>query len=302
MNTLFTSLRRYPFQNLAIFLILATCLFLFALTLFSSVYLSGFLNYVEGKPQVTLFFNPKTTEEQITSIKQTLEASQKVSAIRYIDKNDALNIYTKDIGNDPILIDIVRTADILPPSLEVFAKEPRFLDEIAAYANTEKTIEKVQFQKDIVDRLFSITKSVRIGSIIFLGFITFVTMVILTLITSYKVAYKREEIRLMLLLGAEIGFVKRPFFKESVFLAGLSTMFVSSILLCSGLYLFKKYQEQLNNLPQLYIQLPYIGSVTIWPLTYSSVSVFFVLLLVFSLFLSIIATNLGVGKYVKTRS
>jgi cell division protein FtsX len=60
------------------------------------------------------------------------------------------------------------------------------LPEIAEYLKKQPGVDEVVFQKDIVNQLITITNVLRITAILFFGFLMFMTIVILIVITSFK--------------------------------------------------------------------------------------------------------------------
>ncbi|MFA6390694.1 MAG: permease-like cell division protein FtsX [Patescibacteria group bacterium] len=144
MKDIWTSIRRTPYQSLSAFLILFFTLFLTLILFVSLTFLYGTLNYLETKPQVTVYFQTKTPETQIFKVREELMNSGKVLNIKYISKNEAFNIYKQLNKDNSLLLEMV-SADILPPSLEIFAKKPVFLPEIAEYLKKQGDIDEVQY-------------------------------------------------------------------------------------------------------------------------------------------------------------
>ena len=101
MKDIWTSIRRTPYQSLSAFLILFFTLFLTLILFVSLTFLYGTLNYLETKPQVTVYFQTKTPETQIFKVREELMNSGKVLNIKYISKNEAFNIY-KQLNKDKI--------------------------------------------------------------------------------------------------------------------------------------------------------------------------------------------------------
>jgi cell division transport system permease protein len=125
MNEIIKSIKRTPYQSLAIFLILFFTLFLSTIIFISLTFFYSFLNYVETRPQVTVYFQNKASTEQIFKLRDELVSSGKVLSIKYISKGEAFKIY-KDLNKDnPLLLEMV-TSDILPASLEIYAQKPYF--------------------------------------------------------------------------------------------------------------------------------------------------------------------------------
>src|SRR3990167_6840727 len=201
MNEIFTSIRRTPHQSLAAFLILFFTLFLSTLMLLSLSFLYGLLGYVETKPQVTVYFQTSTNQDQIFKIRSKLMNSGKVMSIKYISKEDAFKIYKQLNKDNPLLLEMV-TADILPASLEIYAKKPAFLPELADFLKKEAGVDEVNFQKDILDRLLTLTDILRKTTIIFFSFLMFLPILVLTTTSLFKISLKKDEIELLRLLGA----------------------------------------------------------------------------------------------------
>ena len=94
-------------------------------------------------------------------IKANLQATNLVSEVKYISKEEALKLY-KDLNkSDPLLLEAV-TANMLPASIEVSAKNPADLKPIADLLKTQPDIEDVRFAEDIVSRLAVWTRSMRL--------------------------------------------------------------------------------------------------------------------------------------------
>ncbi|MGC8944040.1 MAG: hypothetical protein ACP5KX_08065, partial [Caldisericia bacterium] len=71
---------------------------------------------------------------------------------------------------------------------------------IAEYLKKQAGVDEVQFQKDIIDRLLTLTNILRIISLVFFVFLVITTGIILITTTSFKIALKKEEIELLKLI------------------------------------------------------------------------------------------------------
>ena len=99
------------------------------------------LKYFEGKPQITVYFQDKTSEDVIHTLENELTATGKTVSIKYLTKDDALALYREQNKSDPLLLEMV-TADILPASLEVSATEPNFLSDLEEVIKKRKELKK----------------------------------------------------------------------------------------------------------------------------------------------------------------
>src|SRR3989344_2203691 len=297
MNEIFTSIRRTPHQSLAAFLILFFTLFLSTLMLLSLSFLYGLLGYVETKPQVTVYFQTNTHEGEIFKIRDKLMNSGKVMSIKYVSKEDAFKIYKQLNKDNPLLLEMV-SADILPASLEIFAKKPVFLPELADFLKKEAGVDEVNFQKDILDRLLTLTDILRKTTIIFFSFLMFLAILVLTTTTLFKIALKKDEIELLRLLGASNFYIKKPFLLEAI-LFGLTASVGSFVIILSILlYLKPFFESYLKDISQLTLSI-FVYKLTVWPLNLTFLSLAFSLSLLFGVGIAIFATLLATQKYLK---
>lgn len=295
MRQLFTALRRTPFQSLAVFSSLFLTLFLSLLLLFCLNFLYGLLGYVESRPQVTIYFQNEASETSIMKVKTDLEKTGMVESIKYISKNDAFKLY-KDLNKDnSLLLDMV-TPDILPASLEIFAKKPTYLPRIADMLNKVTGKDEVNFQKNVVDKLLSLTSIIRTMSLTFFIFLMGTTIIILMTITHFKVALQKDEIELLRLMGASAGYVRRPFMNQALFLGFISSTIVFSLFggILYGLY--PSIQGYLRGISSLSVDLgPY--QLTVWPLSPLYAGSLYLLLTAFGMGIAALSTYFATHKY-----
>jgi cell division transport system permease protein len=216
MRDFLISIKRTPFQSAASFLVLFFSLFLTFFLLFSLAFFEGILAYLETRPQIIAYFQPKTNENEIFKIRDELVSSGKVLSIKYTNQKEAFENYKKMNQDNPLLLEMV-SADILPPSLEIYAKKPIFLPQIAEYLKKQPSIDEVQFQKDILERLLTLTSILRKVSFSFFGYLFLMTTAVLVALSHFKLALKKEEIELLSLLGASSILHSKTIFKRISF-------------------------------------------------------------------------------------
>jgi len=202
MKNFFISIKRTPFQSAASFLVLFFSLFLTLFLFITLAFSESLLSYIETRPQITVYFQPKTNENEIFKIRDELNNSGKILSIKYINQKQAFEIYKQMNKDNPLLLEMV-SADILPPSLEIYAKKPIFLPQIAEYLKKQASVDEVQFQKDILDRLLTLTSILRKISLTFFIYLFLMTTTVLIAITHFKIALKKDEIDFLILIFKE---------------------------------------------------------------------------------------------------
>ncbi len=297
MSDIITSIRRTPYQSFAALLVLFFTLFLSMVLFVSTSFLQGLLQYVDTRPQVTAYFEVKTPESEIFRIREELMNSKKVLSLEYISKQQAYEIYKSLNKDNPLLLEMV-SSDILPPSLEIYALKPEYLPQIAEFLQKEPAVEEVNFQKDIIDRLLTLTNVLRKTSTIFFVYLILMATVVLTTTTLFKIALKRDEIELQRLLGASTWYIKKPFLLEGMLL-GLTGAVVSFVLLLGILlYLSPFLGGYLRGIPDLSLSIVSL-KLTVWPLNPVFMAVTLGIATLFGVGIATVANLLATEKYLK---
>lgn len=297
MNELLTSLRRTPYQTLTAFSVLFFTLFLTLILFVSLSFLHGLLAHLETKPQVTVYFQTKTSENHIFKIREELVNSGKVASIKYINQQEAYKIYRELNKDNPLLLEMV-SSDILPPSLEVYAKKPLFLPEIAEYLKKQADIDEVQFQKDIFDSLLALTGTVRKISLIFFSYLIVMSIIVLTTTIMFKVTLKKDEIELQRLLGATNFHIQKPYLKEGILLGFAASVSSFIILTLIILYLNPFLNSYLKGISNLSLDLIFY-QLTVWPINPIFMMIVFLLAFLFGSTISVISSLIATKKYLK---
>jgi len=175
------------------------------------------LKYFETRPQINGFFQIDLTpsSDQVNLITSHLTNTGLVESVRYISKEDALKIY-KDLNqNDPLLTEAV-TANLLPASVEISAKNPRDLKQLADILKKEPGIEDVRFAEDVVGTLNRWISSIRTTGAVLVGIHIFITFTVILLVVGIKVSGRRDEISLLQLVGATPAYISAPFIFEGI--------------------------------------------------------------------------------------
>ncbi len=227
MNTALKNIRRSPYQALAA--VSMTGLTVFIVALFALVTLASnlILTTFETKPQVIAYLNDDVKQEEVNSLINSLTSTGLVKSAAYVSKQEALEIYKKSVGNDPLLLGTVTdlgiiTADVLPASVEITAKSPddfktlvAILEKSAIVSTTPSGQKEIDFPQDIVSELTAWTKAIRTAGLILAAILIFNSVITIMIIISMKIASRRYEIGTMKLLGAKGSFILKPYLIES---------------------------------------------------------------------------------------
>lgn len=254
-KTSWQNIRRSPYQALAAILVMTLTFLVVSFFTFILLGSSKIINYFESKPQVTAFFKDEAKQEDINALEDNLNSTGKVASMKFVSKQQALEIYKQQNKNDPLLLDLV-TADILPASLEISTIKIDDLASISEILKRSPLVQEVIFQKDIVSTLVSWTTAARrIGAGLVVG-LSLVSVFIIITIIGIKISQKRQDIEIMRLIGATSWYVRWPFLFEGMFYAVVGAFIAWAVASSALLYATPLLSSFLRGIPLFPI--PYV--------------------------------------------
>lgn len=278
-------IRRSPYQAFAAVSIMTLTFLVSGLFFILSVGSTVILRYFEQKPQIIVFFKDTKKEVDIKTLADRLKTMEKIASIKYVSKEEALDIYKEQFKKDPLLLEMV-SAEILPASIEVSAIEIEYLPEIVNELRQESDIQEIVFPEDVVDLLVSWTtvfRSIGIGLVIFVGLVSLFN--VMTVI-GMKIALKREEIEILQLVGATHWYIRLPFIYEGIIYGIFGAMM--SWLTIVGLLIYGT-----PSLTTLFEGIP------LFPIPQLFYLFFLVFMVVAGCMLGILASTLAINRYLK---
>ena len=239
-------------------------------------------NYIKENVGVSLILEDNIKKVDRFQLQKNLDASPWVKSSRFLSKDEAAKILESDLGEDFISF---LGFNPLSASIEVFLKAEYASEQnfIALEKEIEgnEIIKEIIIQKDLID---SINSNVRKLSLILVSFCVLLLIVAIALINNtirLTVYSKRFIIRTMKLVGATNSFVRKPFLRSGL-IQGVFSGLIGVILLISVLFSLHKEMPELLVLQDMY-----------------TIVLIFVGILLFGVLMSVIVTNIAVGKYLK---
>ncbi len=281
---------RSPYQSFLVVMVLGFAFFLISSFATLSFVSQRVLIFFEAQPQVIAYLKDSAEQEEVDDLILRLKNTGMVEEIIYVSKEDALKIYQEANKDSPLLLEMV-TAEILPASIEVSALKIEYLKEIADILTKEEIVsvseggrKEIDFAENIAESLKEWTKAIRqvgIGGGILLISQTLLLMVV---ITSMKIALRKDEVEILKLLGASSWQARSPFLVEGIIYGVLGTF-----LGFGGMYL------ALSQLGKTLIDFSFFADIGVFPISQE-----FLLILLggLTLFSSLIC---GLGSYIATR-
>ncbi len=235
-----TNFWRNRWLSLASTLVMTLTLLIITLFVVMTIVIGKTTDRIKAKMDISVYFKDSATTEEISDLQETLAARSDIKEVKYISKEEALQIWNERQKNLRIKELITEEENPLPRSLAIKAQDPSQLDDVADFLAAEKNtpiIHQISYEenKQIIDKLLAITAFIKQMGGIFSG--VFILISILVILNTIRLAIfsRREEIEIMRLVGASDRFIRVPFVVEGV-LYGFLACILAMLLMWMGIF------------------------------------------------------------------
>ncbi|MCC2631130.1 MAG: cell division protein cell division transport system permease protein, partial [Candidatus Paceibacter sp.] len=219
----FINFWRNGYVSLASMLVMVLTLFVIGSIIFTNVMLTASLAQIKDKVDINVYFVTAAQEQDVLSIKQSIEALPEVKLVTYTSREQALADFKARHQNDQYTLQALDELQDNPlgATLNIKAKEPSQYGSIVTFLNSKNIaekagvplIDKINYNqnKTAIDTLSRmIDAGQKIGLFLTIAFV--VISIIITFNTIRLAIYSsREEISIMRLVGASSKYVRGPF-------------------------------------------------------------------------------------------
>lgn len=223
IRTGFFNFWRNSTVSFASVLVMMITLMVIGFIIFSGAVLDRSLAELRSKVDINVTFIPSANEEDILSIKHSLESLSEVSLVTYVSREDALTTFKERHKNDQSILSALDELGENPLGavLNVKAKDPSQYGSVADFLEGNSAlstsgvsiIDRVNYyqNKVAIDKLTEIINAAdRMGFALtlFLGLISVLIAFNTIRLTIY---ISKEEISVMRLVGASTSYIQGPF-------------------------------------------------------------------------------------------
>lgn len=254
------------------------------------------VNSVESEVNITAYVADSASQDDINSVEDWIKGLDGVSSVTFTSKDQALENFKKSMASSPEIVDQLDGQNPLPASIDIELSDPQKVESVADQIKNNDTFKKIcdntsdpsdslKYGKQTVERLFSLTNSIRVIGIALIVLMVFISFVFINNTIRLAILSRRREIAIMRLVGASNGFIRGPFLMEGALNALIGTALA---ILCL---------ELIRNLamPQLTNALMWLPVTLDWSV-YLGI---YLSLLVFGLVIGCLGALLAMRRYLK---
>jgi cell division transport system permease protein len=260
-------------------------LFLLGLIVLLLLAANNFSIFVKENLTIDVVLSDDMKVDQIKKLQNALSTAAYVKSVHYVSKEEAAELLTKDLGQDP---EELLGFNPLPSLLEVKLKsEYATVDSIRKIEKEiqrmSTNIREIQYRKELMQ---TVNENMRYIGLLLLGLVVLLLLISYVLISNtirLMIYSKRFLIHTMKLVGATNRFIIAPFVRSTVF-SGIIAACISALLILWLIY---------------YISGDTVNFIEL--MGWNTLAIVFLSVLVFGVVISMIATWLAVKKYLRMR-
>lgn len=238
VRTGFVNFFRNASLAIAAMAVMVVTLTIILLSLVVNTTLTGTINQITEKIDVSVYLTDQITPEERTNFIARIEQQSVVSGTEYLSKQDALEAYKKEnVGNEELLLAINQTDNPLPATIRVKLVDLDRVEEVRTFLE-KKENKRLQSEapsysgdrKEAIDKISHAANLLqRVGII---GVVLFAIISVLIIFNTIQMAIfnRRDEISIMRLLGANTWYIRGPFVVESIMYGVISGVISVAII------------------------------------------------------------------------
>ncbi|KXK26427.1 MAG: Cell division protein FtsX [candidate division WS6 bacterium OLB20] len=233
-------------------LIMTLSLFIASVFLMLAYTSNLFLQSIESKPHIYVFFNPGTSEENIQALNDSLLEREEIATIEYTNEEGALSEFKSvQERTNPQVADKIRD-NVLPASLGIRLTSIEDADTIIQLLEEEQEtntdIFTVRFSKETIDTIRSLFQALRLGGGIIMALLLIVIFLFTLLTVEFRTFSRQEEIGIMQLVGGSVWFIRMPFILEGAVYGVLGSLLSTSFLygLCYFIFVASRDSKEVT--------------------------------------------------------
>ena len=218
--------------SLASTAIISACIFLFCMFFALVANVQYMVKNAETTVGITVFFDENMAEADILAIGKEIAARKEIKETKYISAEEAWETFQKEYFKDAEEL-AEGFADDNPlagsASYEIYLKDIADQDVIVSYLNMITGIRKINYSNDTASGLSTFNKMLGLISAVIIAILLAVAVFLISNTISTAAAFRKDENKIMRLIGATNFMIRAPFVVEGIIIgfAGAAIPLVS---------------------------------------------------------------------------
>lgn len=220
----FVNLFRNAWLTIAATAVMVVALTIISIAVVLNVTANNAIDVLARDLKASVYITDTATESEVQALKSEISALSFVDNVELITQTQAKSDLAGDFDNNADILQALALAgeDVLPSSLRITVNDLKLMpkiQELAEQSRFKTTVDSVSLgQTDAqatIDKAAAAQKFINVGSIISAAFLSAVSIMIIFNTIRMAIYTRRDEIRIMKLIGATPDYIRGPFLVEA---------------------------------------------------------------------------------------
>lgn len=207
---------------------------------------------IEEDVEVRVFIDLTSSQEAQEELEQKIDEISKVSTVEFQSKEEGLNQLIDSLGSEGEVFESLKDENPLNDVYIVQTEDPQDTIEVAQTIEEFENVEKVEYAKETVERLFNVMDIARNVGLAIIAGLLFTAMFLIANTIRITIVARKKEIEIMKMVGATNWFIRWPFLIEGVLIGILGSLIPIALVIFGYDFL---YTEIKTRFPTLFIDL-----------------------------------------------
>lgn len=207
---------------------------------------------IEEDVEVRVFIDRTADEESREELQGDLEDVQGVSSVNFQSKDEGLDNLINSMGDEGEAFESLKDENPLNDVYVVKTEDPQDTIQVAETIEGFDSVDKVEYAKETVERLFSVMDVARNVGLAIIAGLLFTAMFLIANTIRITIVARKREIEIMKMVGATNWFIRWPFLFEGILIGILGSIIPIALVIFGYDAL---YNEITTRYPTLFIDL-----------------------------------------------
>lgn len=213
------NIRRHFLYTLASIATITACVFLFSVFYSVVENLRYTVKMVEETVGITVFFDKELSEEEIMDIGSQIGLRDEVREMNFVSADEAWEEFQKEYlaGAEDLAAGFIDDNPLANmPSYEIFLKDVEQQGQFVSWLEQQPGVRRVNASSIAAEGLVDMNNAIGYVSIGLIVILLCVSVFLISNTISMAINARKDEIRIMRLVGATKGFIRAPFMVEGL--------------------------------------------------------------------------------------
>jgi cell division transport system permease protein len=240
----FGSLRRNYFMTIAALVTVLLSMAVLGVVLVFASTINSMLKDLNSKVEITVYLKDSASATAVDAMQAQIVGWTEVKTSNYVSKDAALARLREEFKDHPEILDTLQY-NPLPASFEISLKDPKKVDLVAARFSGNAIVDEVSYGKELAQRIFRVTSTIRNVMLVFLVLLGLVSILLISNTIRLSIFARRREVEIMKLVGATNWFIRWPFMIEGVTVGLLGAGLALAVVLVGTTVVFDRIRQSL---------------------------------------------------------